>query len=45
MPTEHLPAVAHAYGLTVPALLHLLNKRPRRVVASGETLSLPGFEE
>jgi len=46
MPTEHLPAVAQAFGLTVPALLQLLNRR-RKVVeqALGETLSLPGFED
>lgn len=45
MPTEHLPAVAQAFGLSVPALLQLLNKRPRRIIATEETLSLPGFEE
>lgn len=45
MPSEHLPAVAQAFGLSVPALLQLLTKRPRRIVATGETLSLPGFEE
>lgn len=45
MPTEHLPAVAHAYGLTVPQLLSLLQKRNRRQERVAETLSLPGFEE
>lgn len=48
MPTEHLPAVAQAYGLTVPALIQLLAKQ-RQVVqreyAAGESLSLPGFDE
>lgn len=45
MPTEHLPAVAHAYGMTVPDLLSLLQKRQRTKQQVGETLSLPGFEE
>lgn len=45
MPTEHLPAVAQAFGLTVPDLLQLINKRQRRATFVGETLSLPGFEE
>lgn len=45
MPTEHLPAVAQAYGMTVPDLLHLLQKRHRREAVTGQTLSLPGFEE
>lgn len=48
MPTEHLPAVAQAYGMTVPALIQLLAKQrqaARQEVAAGESLSLPGFEE
>lgn len=45
MPTEHLPAVAQAYGMTVPDLLRLLQKRQRRQVGKGETLFLPGFEQ
>ncbi|CAM4092699.1 Phage protein [Bordetella tumbae] len=45
MPTEHLPAVAQAYGMTVPDLLQLLHKRPRRNKNMGESLLLPGFEE
>ncbi|WP_454676661.1 hypothetical protein [Achromobacter marplatensis] len=45
MPTEHLPAVAQAFGISVPDLLQLLHKRQRRVVPAGVTLSLPGFEE
>ncbi|URW83904.1 hypothetical protein NBV64_05995 [Alcaligenes sp. DN25] len=46
MPTEHLPAVAQAYGITVPALLQMLAKqKPAGRTDAGHNLSLPGFEE
>lgn len=45
MPTEHLPAIAQAYGISVPELLRLLAKKQPKPVPCGETLALPGFEE
>lgn len=47
MPTEHLPAVAHAYGLTVPALIQMLSKKKPQgqINQCSGTLTLPGFEE
>lgn len=47
MPSEHLPAVAQAYGITVPALLQMLAKQKpsTRPEPTGRNLTLPGFEE
>lgn len=47
MPTEHLPAVAHAYGITVPALIQMLSKKKPQgqINQCSGTLTLPGFEE
>ncbi|SOE49111.1 hypothetical protein [Orrella dioscoreae] len=44
MPSEHLPAVARAYGMTVPNLIQMLTKRQTQPARVSETLSLPGFE-
>lgn len=47
MPTEHLPAVAQAYGITVPALIQMLSKKKPQgqINQCSGTLTLPGFEE
>lgn len=47
MPTEHLPAVARAYNITVPALLQILSKKTPSASTEHEcgNLTLPGFEE
>ncbi|MGE4334979.1 MAG: hypothetical protein AB7E55_03265 [Pigmentiphaga sp.] len=46
MPTEHLSAVARAYGISVTTLVDLLGKRRKAVRrAEPESLPLPGFEE
>lgn len=44
MPSEHLPAVARAYGMTVPNLIQMLTKRQTQPARASESLSLPGFE-
>lgn len=47
MPTEHLPAIARAYNITVPALLQMLSDKTSTTSSGQEStnLTLPGFEE